>query len=403
MTVADGAAQRPMTVFIVVGEESGDQLGSRLMTALNALHAGPIRYVGTGGSRMESLGLKPLLRPGEIDVIGLSGVITRLPSIFRRIREIAEAGIASDPDIVVLIDSPEFSHRVGKIIRERRPDVPVIDYVSPSVWAWRSGRARKMAPYIDHVLALLPFEPRIYMELGGPACSYVGHPLLEKVPVLRPQGNERRPLEEVERPNLLVLPGSRTNEVKRLMEPFGEALRLITERYGPVNAYLPAVPHLIDDIRARASLWPVKPIIIEGEAEKYAAFRQAHAALAASGTVSLELALSGIPTVIAYRIEMILRPFKWLLRVPSVVLANVVLGERVIPEFLDGKSKPTTLADEVVKLLKPGAARDGQIEAFRRLDEVMAFDGAAPSFRAAELILQLTDHGTMRRPKAIAA
>lgn len=387
---AAAASPRPFTVFIVVGEESGDQLGSKLMTAMRDLYGAEIKWLGTGGSRMAALGLKPLLRPGEIDIIGITQVLRRFRHIFRRIREIAAAAVAAEPDLVVLVDSPEFSHRVGKIIRRERPSIPILDYVSPTVWAWRSSRARKMVSYIDHVLALLPFEPDIYEELRGPPCTYVGHPLLEKVPQLRPRPGEWLDLSAVAKPTLLILPGSRTAEVKRLMEPFGETLDIITREFGPVEALLPAVPHLVDDIRRRAESWKVKPTILEGEEQKFAAFRRAHAALAASGTVSLELALSGVPTVIAYRIEMILRPFKrMILRVPSVVLANVIMGEKIVPEFLDGRSRPGRLAAEIITLLRPGPARTRQIEAFARLDEIMAFEGGVPSVRAAELVLEL--------------
>ncbi|MCC6735117.1 MAG: lipid-A-disaccharide synthase [Bauldia sp.] len=395
----DRPPARPFTVFIVVGEESGDQLGSRLMVALRELYPGPIDFVGTGGTRMEALGLKPLLRPGEIDIIGVSQVLFRVRHILRRIREIAAAAVAADPDLLILVDSPEFSHRVGKIVRRERPDVPIMNYVSPTVWAWRSSRAAKMVPYIDHVLALLPFEPQIYVDLKGPPCTYVGHPLLEKVNILRPAPGERPPLESVEKPTLLILPGSRTAEVKRLMEPFGDALARISRDFGPVEAILPAVPHLVGNIRERLQSWPVQPTVVEGEEAKYAAFRRAHVALAASGTVSLELALAGVPTVIAYRVEMILRPFKWMLRVPSVVLSNVVLGERIVPEFLDGKSSPDRLAAEVVKLLRPGAARDRQIAAFRKLDAIMAIEGDAPSRRAAAMVLQhLGNRGLLPPP-----
>jgi lipid-A-disaccharide synthase len=359
------------------------------MAALKELRKGEVRFVGTGGSRMEAAGLDPLLRPGEVDLIGFTGLISRLPQILGRIRGVAQAAIAAAPDVLVLVDSPEFSHRVARIVRRERPGIPIINYVSPSVWAWRSARAKRMSPYIDHVLALLPFEPAVYRRLGGPPCTYVGHPLLERLPLLRPKPGERTSLEAAERPRLLLLPGSRRAEIKRLMDPFGEVLALVTERMGPVDAVLPAVPHLADDIRGRADNWPVKPTIVEGETAKYAAFRTAHAALAASGTVSLELALSGIPTVVTYRIELVVRPFKWMLRVPSVVLANVVLGDRVIPELLDGRSKPERLAGELMPLLMPGAARERQLQAFDELDSIMAFDGKVPSICAAEIILDL--------------
>lgn len=383
-------ARRPLTFFIIVAEESGDQLGSRLMASLTELANEEIRFVGTGGSRMESAGLKPLLRPGEVDLIGVAGLLTTFPRIIRRIREIAAAAISENPDVVILVDSPEFSHRVARIVRAKVPDIPIINYVSPSVWAWRPGRAKRMVPHIDHVLALLPFEPEVYRQLRGPPCTYVGHPLLEKLPSLRPAPGERIPLADADRPTLLFLPGSRRAEVRRLMATFGDVLKLVLDRHGPVEAVLPAVPHLIEEIRQRASSWPVRPTIVEGEDTKHAAFRRAHAALAASGTVSLELALSGIPTVVTYRIELAVRPFKWMLRVPSVVLANVVMGRRVIPELLDGRSNPRNLATELLPLLRASPARERQISAFQELDRIMAFDEGSPSERAAQMILELT-------------
>ncbi|MHA1560191.1 MAG: lipid-A-disaccharide synthase [Alphaproteobacteria bacterium] len=395
-TASQNETRRPLTFFIIVAEESGDQLGSRLMAALTELAGEEVRFLGTGGSRMESAGLKPLLRPGEVDLIGVAGLITQFPRIIRRIREIAAAAIAANPDVVILVDSPEFSHRVARIVRRKLPHIPIINYVSPSVWAWRPGRAKRMVPYIDHVLALLPFEPTVYGRLGGPPCTYVGHPLLEKLPLLRPVPDERRPLVEVERPTLLLLPGSREAEVRRLMGIFGDVLKLISDQHGPVEAVLPAVPHLAEEIKKRAQSWPVQPTIVEGEDAKYAAFRSAHAALAASGTVSLELALSGIPTVVTYRIDLAVRPFKWTLRVPSVVLANVVMGRRVIPELLDARSNPESLANELLPLLRPGPARQRQITAFGALDQIMAFDEQSPSVRAAEMILQFT-----RSPRSV--
>lgn len=389
--MAGAGSDRPLKVFIIVAEESGDQLGSRLMGSLRRLWGEDIVFEGTGGSRMEAAGLDPLLRPGEVDIIGFSGLFSRLPQIFRRINAVAAAGVAFQPDVMVLVDSPEFSHRVARRVRDKLPDMPVINYVSPSVWAWRSKRARKMLPYVDHVLALLPFEPDVYREIGGPPCTYVGHPLLEKIDRLRPAEGERLPLEKAERPVLLLLPGSRRAEVKHLMDAFGETLALVNHKHGPVEAVLPAVPHLADDIRQRMESWPIKAKVVEGEDAKYAAFRQAHAALAASGTVSLELALAGIPAVITYQVDTVLRPFKWRLRVPSVVLANVVLRERVMPELLDGRSTPERLSAELMSLLRPSPARRKQVDAFKRLDAVMAFDEGVPSMRAAEMIVRLTE------------
>ncbi len=400
----DPDRERPLRVFILVGEESGDQLGVGLMQALREKLGGRVEFEGTGGSRMAAAGLRPLFSLGEVDVIGISAIVTRLRRILRRIREAADAAIAADPDVLILVDSPEFTHRVARIVRRRAPSIPIIDYVSPSVWAWRSGRARAMLPHIDLVLALLPFEPDVYVRLGGPPCVYVGHPLLEKVPLLRPGDGERRPLRgNGEPPVLLILPGSRMSEIKRLMEPFGATLARIVAAEGPVEAILPAVPHLVGEVRKRVADWPVKPTIVEGEPAKLAAFRRAHAALAASGTVSLELALSGVPTVIAYRIERYLRPFRWMVKVPSIVLANLVLGERVIPEFLDADSTPEALAAALAPLLRGGPERAQQTEAFGRLDTVMAFDRGRPTMRAAELVLDFVDRGPRRQPLRLGA
>lgn len=379
----------PLTISLLAGEESGDQLGAALMDALRMRLGGGLTFHGLGGPRMKAAGLPSEFGMGEIAIIGVTTVVRRLPQILSRIRDTAEAVIDADPDVLVIIDSPEFTHRVAKIVRRRAPWIPIIDYVSPSVWAWRPGRAKVMLDYIDHVLAVLPFEPQVYVRLGGPPCTYVGHPLIEKVGVLRPGPGERLPLDPGRKPVLLVLPGSRFNEIKRHMEPFGEALAAIVRRFGPVEAILPAVAHLAAEIRERMRDWPVKATIVEGEAQKLAAFRRANAALAASGTVTLELALAGIPMVVAYRVEKMLQPFRRLVRIPSVVLANVVLGDSVIPEYLNRDSVPETLAAAVVQLLRASPERARQTEAFEGLDKLMAFDGAPPTERAADLIIDL--------------
>ncbi len=395
-------AGRPLTISLVAGEESGDQLGSALMQALSRQLGDNLRFHGLGGPRMAAAGLPNEFGMGEIAIIGFTTVVRRLPQILSRIRDTAESIVQADPDVLVIIDSPEFTHRVARIVRRRSPWIPIVDFVSPSVWAWRPGRARAMLDYVDHVLAVLPFEPDVYVRLGGPACTYVGHPLIEKVGVLRPAPGERVPLEAAERPVLLVLPGSRFNEIKRHMEPFGEALAGIVARYGPVEAILPAVGHLSAEIRARVRDWPVQPTIVEGEAGKLAGFRRAHAALAASGTVTLELALAGVPMVVAYRVERMLQPFRRLVRVPSVVLANVVMGDIVIPEYLNRDSAPDRLADAVVPLLRPTPARDRQVKAFERLDRLMAFDNGSPTVRAAQLIVDLVRRGAPDAADAVA-
>jgi len=382
------AETRPLDIWIVSGEESGDQLGAKLMRSLKArFGAERLRFGGVGGHAMEREGLTSLFPLEEIAVMGISAVVARLPSILRHIRLTADAVVAANPDILIIIDSPDFTHRVAKAVRRRAPHVPIVDYVSPSVWAWRPGRAPKMRAYVDHLLALLPFEPAAHERLGGPPTTYVGHPLIERVGEFRPAAGERD-LHRGGPFNLLVLPGSRRSEVNRLLDVFGEALTLLQQRSArPFQVTLPAVPHLAREIRERTASWSVPPRIVEGEAAKWQAFRSADAALAASGTVTLELGLSGVPMVVAYKVSaieaVILRP---LIKAQSIVLTNLVLGENVVPELIQEDCTPETLADALLPLLSDTPERQRQEAALRRLDELMRIGDEMPSERAARIV-----------------
>jgi lipid-A-disaccharide synthase len=381
------AEDKPLTVWIVSGEESGDQLGAKLMRSLKArLGAERLRFGGVGGHAMRQEGLNSLFPLEEIAVMGISAVIARLPAILKRIRMTADAVVAAKPDMLVIIDSPDFTHRVAKAVRQRAPSIPIVDYVSPSVWAWRPGRAAKMRAYVDHLLALLPFEPEAHQRLGGPPTTYVGHPLIERLSEIRPVPEERNS-SNGEPLKLLVLPGSRRSEVSRLMEPFGAALALLKERSPyPFEVTIPAVSHVADEIRARAENWSVKPRIVEGEAAKWDAFRQADAALAASGTVTLELGLSAVPMVVAYRVSKIEEVLKYLIKAPSIVLTNLVLGENVIPELIQWDCTPDKLVEALLPLLGDTPERQRQIEAFGKLDTLMKIGNEVPSERAARIV-----------------
>ena len=236
----------------------------------------------------------------ELSIIGLPPWSRQLPKILRLIRQTADAVIAAAPDMLVIIDSPDFTHRVARRVRAQAPEIPIVDYVSPSVWAWRPGRARAMRAYVDHVLALLPFEPEAYRRLDGPPCSYVGHPLTEQLGRCGPSrtSSKRR---DGEPPVLLVLPGSRRSEIRHHMAVFGVALDGCRPKASRSKLVLPTMPHLQEAIAAGAEDLAVQPHIVVGESEKRAAFRIARAALAKSGTVTLELALAGVPMVTAYR------------------------------------------------------------------------------------------------------
>jgi lipid-A-disaccharide synthase len=288
--------------------------------------------------------------------------------------------------MLVIIDSPDFTHRVARRVRARNPDIPIVDYVSPSVWAWRPGRARAMRSYVDHVLALLPFEPEEYRKLHGPPCSYVGHPLTEQLASLRPNEQERA-RRDTAPPVLLVLPGSRRSEIRHHLALFGAALGELAKRT-EFELVLPTMPHLEAIVREGVATWPVVPKIAVGETEKRAAFRLARAALAKSGTVTLELALSGIPMVTAYRVgaaeAFILRRA---IRVSSVILANLVIGDEIIPEFLQEDCTPENLAQALGEVLADSPERLRQLVAFATLDAKMSTGDQPPSVCAADIVL----------------
>ncbi len=378
----------PLRIALVVGEHSGDQLGFKLMRALREAQPAGVAFSGVGGEAMEAEGLKSLFPISDIAVMGILPVIARLRTVLKRIRETAEAIVAARPDALVIIDSPDFTHRVARRVRKALPDLPVVDYVSPSVWAWRPGRAKKMLAYVDCVLGLLPFEPEAYVRLGGPRCVYVGHPLIERLAELRPNPDEAR-RRNAEPPVLVVLPGSRRSEIRRLMADFGGALGLLREAIGPFEAILPTLPHIEEEVRARAALWPVAPRIVLGEAARLEAFHTARAALAASGTVTLELALAGVPLVGAYKVGKVEEQLKYLIKVPSILLPNLILADRTIPEKLQRDCNPAALAAELAALVRDGPERKAQVEGLARLDAAMRLaDGDAPSVHAARAVLQ---------------
>jgi lipid-A-disaccharide synthase len=380
------------TIWIVSGEESGDQLGAKLMRALKErLGAESLAWGGVGGHGMEREGLNSLFPLEAIAVMGITAVIPKIPTLLKRIRATADAVIAAKPDLLVIIDSPDFTHRVARRVRRRAPHIPIVNYVSPSVWAWRPGRAKTMRVYVDHLLALLPFEPQAHRRLGGPPTTYVGHPLIERLDEIRPGAGERTALGEGPI-KLLVLPGSRRSEVSRLMEPFGVALGLLKEQSRHAfEVTIPAVAHLKEEIADRATSWPVTPTLVHGEAAKWAAFRSAHVALAASGTVTLELGLSGVPMVVAYRVSKPEELLKYVIKAPSIVLANLVLGENAIPELIQWDCTPEKLAAAVLPLLDDTPERLAQLAAFRRLDEAMRIGEDNPSERAARIVAEVLD------------
>jgi lipid-A-disaccharide synthase len=392
-------ANEPLRVFLVAGEHSGDALGAKLIESLRVLAGRPLALQGVGGSLMAEQGCPSLFPLTEIAVMSLTDVLPRLPAIWRRIRQTVRAAIDFDPHAVVILDSPEFTHQVAKRIRRHAPDIPIVDYVSPSVWAWRPGRARKMRRYVDHILAILPFEPEVHRRLGGPPCSYVGHPLVERrawIEGLDPEALRERLGIESGRPVLVVLPGSRSSEVKRLMGPFGEALHLLQRHAGDFEVILPAVDSVRGLIEEGLRTWPLQPHLVSSEADKFASFKLARAALAASGTVTLELALCGTPMVVAYKADPIASSLRFLLIAHSVVLPNLILGKNVFPELLNRDCHAEALSQALLPLLQAGPERDEQLTALASVIERVRETDAAPSAKAARIVLA---HAEQRLPR----
>jgi lipid-A-disaccharide synthase len=381
-------------VFLIATEESGDRLGANLMKVLRQRLGGAVRFEGVGGQSMAREGMVSLFPIEKLSIMGLAAVAKQLPKILRHIRETADAVTQASPDILVIVDSPDFTHRVARRVRARDPSIPIVDYVSPSVWAWRPSRARAMRVYVDHVLALLPFEPDAYRRLHGPPCSYVGHPLIEQTAQLRPGPDEQKRRREPP-PVLLVLPGSRRSEISHHMAVFGETLGRLAAEGVAFEPVLPTMPHLQDAVADGLKSWKVVPRIVVGEQEKRAAFRIAHAAFAKSGTATLELAIAGVPMVAAYRAGAVEASImRRMIRSSSVILANLVIGENVVPEFIQQDCTPEKLLPALREILSDSPLRRRQIAAFAKIDAIMSTGNQPPSARAADIVL-----ATMRKSR----
>ncbi len=383
-------------LFLLAGEPSGDRLGAALMAGLREL-APDIVLDGVGGPEMQAAGLQSLFPMEELSVMGLAEVLPRYPALRRRLHQAAEAVTAMAPDALLTIDSPDFSLRLARLARKANPSLATIHYVAPSVWAWRPGRAAKMGRVIDHVLALLPFEPP-YMEAAGMTCDFVGHPVVAEPQAGPDEAADFRTRHGIaaEAPLVLTLPGSRASEVTRLAPRFGETLRLLAAHLPGLRAVVPTVPHLADRVAELTAGWPGEPVVLDPRrdppGEKRAAFAAADVALAASGTVSLELAAAGLPMVIGYDMA----PLSWaimkrMVRIDTVTLVNLVSESRAVPDFLGPACRPAPMAGALHTLLADPAARAAQMEALDLTMERLGRGGEPPGLRAARSVLAALD------------
>ena len=371
-----------MKVFIIAGEPSGDKLGAALMAGLNQL-VPHVTFAGVGGEGMEAAGLSSLFPMSDLSVMGLAEVLPRIRLLRQRIAQTAAAIGEHKPDLVVTIDSPDFCLRVLRIARMARPDLPVVHYVAPSVWAWRPGRSARMAPLVDHVLALLPFEPP-YRQAAGMSCDFVGHPVVAEA---RASTAEVAAL-KARFPGriMLALPGSRGGEIARLAPRFGAALAQVVP--DGMQVLVPSVASQADAMRAEVARWKVSAHVLTDKIEKRAAFAAAELALAASGTVSLELAANETPMVIAYDVNPVTRFLaQRLIRLETVTLVNLVSETRAVPEFLGRDCTPDKIAPALKALIDTEAARAAQHQAMQVTMTRLGQGSEAPGLRAARSVL----------------
>lgn len=394
-----GGVHNPRTtIMLVVGEPSGDQLGAQLMAGLKKIAGDHVRIVGVGGAAMSAEGLQSLYPLDATSVMGLREVVPRIPAILKRVREAADFALRTRPDLVVIIDSPDFTHRIAQRLKRFDPSIRTANYAPPQVWASRSYRARKMAHYIDAVLTLFPFETAFFERYGIRAYS-VGYPIIERAErMVGGAAFRQRCGISPDTPLLAVLPGSRRSEIRFILPPFKAAVGILARAVPNLVCVLPTTGHVADLVRASTADWPTPIHVVESDDEKFAAFDAADAALAASGTVTSELALAKTPMVVGYRVGwltyLLARP---LMHVTHIALINLVLGREAIPEFIQGACTPKALADALKPLLTDQAARAKQL---RDLEDAVAAFGLGqepPSLRAARAVLELAQSVPARR------
>ncbi|MEM9104343.1 MAG: lipid-A-disaccharide synthase [Pseudomonadota bacterium] len=387
----------PLKLAVIAGEPSGDLLGAELIAALKArLDGRKIELVGVGGEAMAGQGLKSLFDYHDLSIVGISAVVAQLPRLLSHIRTATRAIVDARPDLLVVIDSPAFSHRVARKVRKRLPNLPVINYVCPSVWAWRPHRAKQMTAYIDHILSILPFEPKVVADLGGPPLTYVGHRLASDPALLKATENQKsrqlskpKPDELVsEAPLCLLLPGSRRGELKRLLPDFSKVVEILAARTPGIRFQIATLPRLESTIRPIVSDWSVPVAITTDSQDKWTALSEADVALAASGTVLLELAIAGVPCVSIYRLDAMTKPFEHLVTTWTAALPNLVVDHPVINEYVNENIRPGLIARRLERLLHGSAERQTMLAEFENVRAAMQTE-QPPAELAAEVVSDL--------------
>jgi len=368
------------------------------MVALRQCADISFEFYGVGGNSMQAAGLNSLFDIEELAVIGPAAIIRAIPRGYRLAKELVSYLVAEKIDTLIIIDSPEFNHPVARWLRADNAGLPIFNLGAPTVWAWRSWRARKMKPYVSEVLAVLPFEPRVFAELGGPVCTFVGHPAVDRArrnAMTAPAFRKKYKISS-DKTILLMLPGSRRGEIVRHMEIFAKAVKRFSDVVGDVQIVMPVIPHMKAEVSLQLQNLQIDVLQIEDEGDKWGAFRAANLALAASGTVTLELTATHTPMIVAYRVDAIASfivrfpyLFKWLIDFPSMVLPNLIMGENIVPEFFDRQCDPQALSSALIEIHQSEAIREKQREFLvQAAIEVGCNDTDETAERAAEVILK---------------
>ncbi len=374
-------------IFIIAGEPSGDALGAKLMAALK--RKAEVRFSGVGGERMAEEGLASLFPMKELSLMGFIEILPHIPRLLKRLKQTVAQIIETQPDVVITIDSPGFTKRLAKQLRKRDIHIPLVHYVAPTVWAYKPERAKTCAALFDHLMVILPFEPP-YFEEEGLRTSYVGHPVVEE-PIAQGDGHKFRTLHEIAEssPVVLMLPGSRRSELKRLLPVYEEVASQLVETMRNLTIVIPSLPHLAEALEAEVAEWPMRVIVVTERAEKYDAYAAAQVALVKSGTATLELAMAGLPMVVAYKTSAISAAIiRRMIRIPYVSLVNIIEDDIIIPEFLQEACTPELLSNALSELIIDQHAANRQTTAFSRvLMQLGQGDAQLPSEKAAEVVL----------------
>jgi lipid-A-disaccharide synthase len=388
-------SERALKIAVIAGEVSGDLLGADLVAHLKTMYPGPVELVGVGGEALEAQGLKSLFDFSELSIMGITQVLSKLPRLIKLISWTADEILKAAPDVLLIVDSPDFTHRVAKKVRRKRPDLPVVNYVCPSVWAWKEYRAKAMLDYVDAVLAVLPFEPAVMRRLGGPETHFVGHRLASHPDIRRiREARKARGVRPDDTPRtVLLLPGSRGSEIGQLLPVFGEAMKEFVARNGATRFVLPTVARQEARVREMTRDWDLKPDILLGDEAKWRAFEDADAAIAASGTVILELALAYVPVVSTYRGDWIIRLLSHRIKIWTGALPNLIADYAVVPEYFNDVLRPASLVRWAERLSTDTPQRTAMLAGYDDVWSRLETQRPAGEAGAAVVLSILEKHG----------